>query len=230
MYCVYCGVKLADSEEFCPLCGGKALRPEGQDLQAQRLYPRKATVPPVNSHGVCIILTAMFLLAMAVSFQCDMLISGSVTWSGYVIGGVAVAYVATILPCWFRKPNPVIFVPCTFATIGLYLLYIDLATGGCWFLSFAFPLTGFLCLLVTAVVVLIRYVPRGILYTLGGGAIALGGFMPIMELLLTVTFQPIHFVGWSWIPLTGLALLGGTLIFLAICRPAREVAERKLFI
>ena len=29
---------------------------------------------------------------------------------------------------------------------------------------------------------------------------------------------------------TGLALLGGTLIFLAICRPARETAKRKLFI
>lgn len=230
MYCVNCGVKLADSEEFCPLCGTKALRPEGQPLQPQRLYPRKSTAPSVNSYGVCIILTAMFLLAMAISFQCDMLINGGVTWSGYVIGGVLVMYVAAILPCWFRKPNPVVFVPCTFAAIGLYLLYIDFATNGSWFFSFALPLTGFLCLLVTTVVVLLRYVPRSILYTLGGSAIALGCFMPVMELLLTITFRPIHFVGWSWIPLTGLALLGGTLIFLAIFRPAREVAERKLFI
>jgi len=170
------------------------------------------------------------LLAMAISFQCDILLTSSVTWSGYVIGGLLVLYVAAVLPGWFRKPNPVIFTPCTFAAIGLYLLYINLATGGGWFLSFAFPVTGFICLLVTASVTLLRYVPRGLLYILGGATVTLGLFMPVMELLLAVTFQSITFVGWSWIPLTGLALLGGTLIFFAICRPAREAAERKLFI
>ena len=34
------------------------------------------------------------------------------------------------LPLWFRRPNPVIFVPVDFAAIGLYLLYINFATGG----------------------------------------------------------------------------------------------------
>ena len=28
MYCVNCGVKLADTEQFCPLCGVKALHPD----------------------------------------------------------------------------------------------------------------------------------------------------------------------------------------------------------
>lgn len=230
MYCVKCGVKLADTEAFCPLCGTEAVRPESLRSQAERLYPRKPSRPLVTSYGVYGALTALLLLAMAISFQCDMLLSGGVTWSGFVIGGVAVLYVAAVLPGWFRKPNPVIFVPCTFVAIGLYLLYIDLATGGSWFLSFAFPVTGLVGLLVTATVTLLRYVPRGLLYILGGAAVTLGAFMPVMELLLAVTFDTITFVGWSWIPLTGLALLGGTLIFLAICRPAREAAERKLFV
>lgn len=230
MYCVYCGVKLADSEEFCPLCGTKALRPEGQENNAQRLYPQKEHRPIVTSYGLYGILTALFLLAMAIPFQCDLLINGCVTWSGFVIGGVAVVYVAMILPGWFHKPNPVIFTPCFFAAVGLYLLYIDLATDGRWFLSFAFPVTGFVGLLITAMVTLLRYVPRGILYILGGAALTMGLFMPVMELLLALTFPAIAFAGWSWIPLTGLALLGGTLIFLAICRPARETAKRKLFI
>lgn len=230
MYCVNCGVKLSSTEEFCPLCGTEAVRPESLRSQAELLYPRKPSRPIVPSYGVYGSLTALFLLAMAISFQCDLLLSSSITWSGYAIGGVLVLYVAAVLPGWFQKPNPVIFVPCTFAAIGLYLLYINIATGGSWFLSFAFPVTGFICLLVTATVTLLRYVPRGLLYILGGAAVTMGLFMPVMELLLAVTFLSITFVGWSWIPLTGLALLGGTLIFLAICRPAREVAERKLFI
>ena len=40
-----------------------------------------------------------------------------------------------------------IFVPVDFAAIGLYLLYIDLAVKGGWFLSFAFPVTAAIGLL-----------------------------------------------------------------------------------
>ena len=139
-------------------------------------------------------------------------------------------YIALVLPGWFRRPNPVVFVPCGFAAVGVYLLYINCATGGHWFLSFAFPVVGAVGLIVTAVVVLLRYVRRGKLYIIGGAAVALGAFMPLMEYLIYITFQRPRFVGWSLYPLIALVLLGGMLIFLAICRPARETMERKFFI
>ena len=77
---------------------------------------------------------------------------------------------------------------------------------------------------------LTRYVPRGALYIYGGALMALGAFLPVMELLLKVTFRLPEFIGWSWYPLVALVLMGGALIFLALCRPARETAERKLFL
>jgi hypothetical protein len=55
----------------------------------------------------------------------------------------------------------------------------------------------------------------------------LGAFLPVMELLLCVTFEPIRFLGWSFYPMTALVLLGGTLIFLAVNRRAREKMEKK---
>ena len=58
---------------------------------------------------------------------------------------------------------------------------------------------------------------------------ALGAFLPLMELLMVITFRLPGFIGWSLYPLVALMLLGGALIFLAICRPARESAQRKLF-
>lgn len=60
---------------------------------------------------------------------CDWRINGSIVWSGYASGGVALLYVLVALPLWFRRPNPVIFVPIDFAAIGLYLLYINFATA-----------------------------------------------------------------------------------------------------
>ena len=78
-------------------------------------------------------------------------------------------------------------------------------------------------------VTLLRYVRRGKLYIFGGAVLALGMLTPLIELLLSVTFASIRFVGWSFYPLVTSVLLGGVLIFFAICRPARETMERKFF-
>lgn len=231
MYCVNCGVKLADSEEQCPLCGTDVFHPAISRPEGTPLYPREHQPElQVSRTGARIITLALFLLPILICLQCDLLISGTVSWSGYVAGSLGVVYVIAVLPSWFRKPNPVIFVPCGFAAVGVFLLYISLVTQGGWFMSFAFPVTGGICLIVTAVVTLLRYVRKGILFILGGAIAALGGFMPLVEFLLVVTFPAIEFHWWSLYPLTALVILGGTLIFLGICKPARETMERKLFV
>lgn len=231
MYCANCGVKLADTEKTCPLCGYLAFHPDINREEGERLYPSgELHSQKVNPWGILIVLTTAFLLPLLITLLCDLQINGKVTWSGYVAGGLAVTYVSLILPMWFRKPNPVIFIPCTFVTIGLFLLYINCSVEGHWFLSFAFPVVGALCLVSTAVAALLRYVRRGKLYIFGGAAMVLGLFMPVMELLLTLTFDAVSFTGWSFYPMIALCLLGGMLIFLAICRPARQTMERKFFL
>ena len=231
MYCVNCGVKLADTEKRCPLCQTTVYHPDLTQQQIQPLYPEGMGLgPQMSSLTVHTIVTTAYLLAILVSLVCDLQIGGGITWAGYVIGGLLLSYVIIMLPLWFKNPNPVIFVPCDFAAIGLYLLYINLVTGGAWFLSFAFPVTGFIGLLVTAVVVLRRYIRRGRLYVFGGAILALGAFMPIMETLLVITFPDIPFLGWCFYPLIALGLLGGMLLFLAICRPARHSVAQKFFI
>ena len=231
MYCVNCGVRLADSEKQCPLCGVVAFHPDIDRPEGERLYPQeKYPAPQVNSRAAVIVLSFLFLLPILITLLCDLQISGAVTWSGFVIGALLVSYVMLVLPLWFRKPNPVIFVPCGFAAVGLYVLYIDLVTGGGWFLSFAFPVVGGIGLIVTTVVVLLKYLRGGRLYIFGGAAIALGAFMPLMEFLLVLTFEGIRFRAWSLYPLIALVLLGVMLIVLAIHRPSRETMGRKFFL
>ena len=91
-------------------------------------------------------------------------------------------------------------------------------------------MVGTVGIIVTAVTTLMRYLTRGRLYIFGGAFIAIGGFFPVMELLLDKTFQVEDFLGWSFYPLAALVLLGGMLIFLAIYAPARETMERKFFL
>lgn len=230
MYCIKCGVQLADSEKQCPLCGTVPFhpdlpRPEGESLYPPNRYPTQQ----VSHQAALTVITTAFLLPLVITLLCDLQINGCVTWSGFVTGALLLGYTIIVLPFWFKRPNPVVFVPCNFAAVGLYLLYINHATGGDWFLSFGFPVVGILGLIVSAVVALLRYLRRGRLYVFGGAMIALGVFMPLMEFLLNMTFR-LPYMGWSVYPLAALVLLGGMLIYLAICRPARETMERKFFI
>ncbi len=231
MYCVKCGVELADSEKQCPLCGTVAFHPQLERPQAEPTYPRGNTAPKkVNPFGALFIVSGLFLLPIAITLLCDLSINGTVSWSGYVIGALLLAYVLLVLPFWFTHPNPVIFVPVGFVAVGLYLLYIDLATGGGWFLSFAFPVTGGLMLIVTAVVTLTRYLRKGRLYIYGGAFVATGAFMLLVEFLLNITFHLHTTFVWAYYPLTVLVLVGVMLLVVAICRPLRESLDRRFFL
>ena len=230
MYCIKGGVKLAEHQKQCPLCSTVVFHPDIQP-SGDLPYPAlRQPAPQMRSHAALVIVTTLFLIPLLITLLCDYQINNSVTWSGYVVGALVVFYTMFILPYWFRNPNPVVFVPCSFAAVGVFLMYISWTTEGGWFLSFAFPVTGAVGLIVTAVVTLLKYVGKGQLYIIGGAFIALGMFMPLMEFLMNLTFGFPQALIWSGYPLVSLVLLGGMLIFLAICRPARETMERKFFL
>ncbi len=231
MYCVQCGVQLTEDTRACPLCQTPVYYPQQKPGEGPGLYPT-GTMPVVPGRSLAKpgILTLAWILFALIVVLCDQQITGRITWSGYVLGGLLVTYVIFLLPAWFKRPEPAVFVPCGFAAVILYLLYICLATGGTWFLRFAFPVTGGMGLIVTAMATLLRYLRRGRLYIIGGTCVAIGGFMLLTEWLLSNAFPMIRFTGWAWYPLAVLVLLGGFLIFLGICRPAREMMERKFFI
>lgn len=229
MYCIKCGVELADTERKCPLCNTVVCHPDFDNVSESPLYPSNK-LPECKSdakslNGAIIIL---FLIPLSICLVADLLVDGTLEWFGYVVGALVVAYIAFALPLWFRKPTPVIFVPCNFVSVGLYLSYINYATNGKWFMSFVFPLVGGLCLITCTVVSLMYYLRRGGLYIIGGSLIALGLFMLLVEFLMGITFD-MHFIGWSIYPLVVFALVGCLLIYFAINRKAREVLKRKLF-
>mgnify|MGYP004527739691 FL=1 len=232
MYCIHCGVELSDSESVCPLCGTRVFHPDLPRQQGEPPFPPEPSAHPeeVNRSGALFILTMLAVLPIVICILCDWSLNGTIVWSGFASGGVALLYILAVLPLWFRKPNPVIFVPADFVAIGLYLLYINFATGGHWFLSFAFPVTGAIGVLVTTVVTLLRYLSRGYLYIFGGALIAGGGLAVLIEFLLNITFQVHRTFIWSFYPLAAGVLLGIMLLIIAVCKPLRRSLHRKFFI
>ena len=146
-----------------------------------------------------------------------------------IVGGAALLYVMVVLPLWFRRPNPVIFVPCGVAAVTVYLLYICLKTGGHWFMPLAFPVCGMAALLLTAVSALLRYLRGGRLYIFGGALLLSGGLAVLIEFLINVTFGIHKALLWSIYPLAAGVILGGMLLVIAICKPLRKSLHRKFF-
>jgi hypothetical protein len=210
----------------------RAYHPDLPQSEGERLYPEKGRPIPNgrgNGWGLQIIIAAAFLLTALIVLLCNLQLKQEVTWAGYVLCALGLCYTVLFLPAWFRSPNPVIFTQIGFAAAGGYLLYINQVTEGDWFLSFAFPVVGWIGLLICAAVTILHYVKKGRLYVFGGTAIALGGFMPLMEFLMNLTFDWPQRLIWSYYPLMALVLFGGLLLFFAVCRPARESVERIVF-
>ncbi len=232
MYCVKCGVELDDSQKVCPLCKTVAFHPDIRRGDGESLYP-KYSEPDIkyNPKGLLFIFTVLFSLPIIITLLIDLKINSSVTWSGYVIGSVVLAYVMLILPFWFKKPNPVIFTPVSFAVIIAFLWFIDFSTGGLsWFLGFGFPVAGIAGLILTAVITLCKYVRRGYLFIFGGASMAIGIYICLIEFFLDLTFPTIPLVFWSLYPLIAFVLIGAMLITIGASKPLRESLSKKFFI
>lgn len=231
MYCINCGVKLADSQKRCPLCGTGVYHPELSRPEGEALYPpHRYPAPEAAGKAAQIVVSTLMAIALLTTAAVDLQINRQITWSGIAAGGICLAYVLFVAPFWFSRVEPVIYVPAVFASVGLYLWYICHTTGGSWFFTLALPVTVYLGILVTVQAVLLVRRRRWILSILGGGLIAVGVLMPVLEQLIALTFEPIRFVAWSVYPLISLSLLGAMLIFLALNRRAREKMEEKFFI
>ena len=133
MYCIKCGVELADSERVCPLCGTRVFHPDLPCGQGEPPYP-PADHPrheEVSRIGVLFVISVCMLLPAVITVLCDWRINGTIVWSGFAVGGLLLLYILAVLPLWFKRPNPVIFVPIDFAAIGVFLLFYVMAIVVC---------------------------------------------------------------------------------------------------
>lgn len=228
MYCINCGVELAEHEKKCPLCGTEIIYPEFIK-NAPAPFPENKTVyRELNRNGFLSILSFLFFTAAALTLICDLSRSGTVVWSGYAAGGIALGYTIIILPMWFKKREPVLFLAVDFASVLLYLYYINQSIQAKWFTPFALPVVVSLAALTCLSVFLCRYFRQKILYILGGAFIMFGGFIVFTEFLLIHTFGLAQRLVWSVYPLTVFALIGAALLTVAACPKLRNYLERKL--
>ena len=228
MYCVKCGVRLADGVAQCPLCRTPVWNPE--DARPAPTFPDRLPEPVKSRrYPILAFLTAILIaLSLSALIFCLTKFHG-VSWAGYVMLACALVYFAGIFPFWFDRRDPLIFIPVAFVLAGGYLLYVCLKSGGHWFLSFAFPVTALAGLLTTLSVALFRFGKRRRLRKTGILLIVIGCSTMLIELFQCITFGTKMFT-WSLYCVTGFSLIGLFLLLCGLIRPWREYMERKFFL
>ncbi|NLL35562.1 MAG: hypothetical protein GX257_09725 [Clostridiales bacterium] len=231
MYCIKCGVELAESEKKCPLCNTKVYHPDIEIEDVPGPYPEfHSESERVNRAGVLFIITMFFALAFILSFFIDWRANRELTWSGFATGGILLVYVCLVLPFWFHRPDAIVLVNVDFAVVALFLLYINFATNGSWFLGFAFPVTLAAAGITTGTIAVVRYVRRGYLFITAGVWAALGVYAVLIEYLINRTFGVRDRLIWSPYPFIACVMIGATFLVIAISRPLRDSLYKKFFI
>jgi hypothetical protein len=199
--------------------------------EGKPLYPaEKGKRPKEDFRALLFVLTMFFVAAGGVCLALDLVQTGTLTYSAFVLFGLGLLYAALFLPRWFRRPNPVIFFPIACLLIMAGLLYVDLRFEGGWFLPFVLPVLGGLFLFLEAAVALVRYLKKGKLYVFSGLFFAMGFLSFVGEILCRVAFRLPICLTYS-IPLMILFFVFATaLLVIAIVPPFRRYMERRFFV
>ena len=230
MFCINCGIELSDGQKICPICQTRVYHPDFKSTDALPTYPKRAIESEEYSKkGFLFIITLLHLIPVIFALILDLNLNGQVDWMGFVVGAVLFVYMCAVFPLWFKRPNPVVFIPCDFIALAAYLCYICFFLKQDWYWSLALPVTAITFVIVMALIILLRRVKTGRLYIFGGAFILCGFFVMVIEQLIHVARHVSHdgFV-WSLYPMVFLVVIGAGLIVIEIVKPFKE-SLRKIF-
>lgn len=232
-YCVNCGVELAESEKSCPLCGVPVQNPAKPWEEPER-HPYSRRIDRIAKRAdkryFLAVASLVLLIPVLVTVLTDFLTTGTLSWSGYVAGGVMLVLVLIFLPLAFEKPRPYFIIGADTLVVCLFLLFVAMKTGSRFFVPLAMPVTvtcGVLCIVCALI---FRKTHIGFLVK-GAIVFLFAGFYTVcIELFVDFYLRGVLLLNWSpyvMIPCAALALV---LLILNKRVRFREELRRRFFI
>lgn len=144
-YCIYCGVKLDNSIERCPLCTSELEKTDDKTKTAPA-YPAEiskiAFIKTQTSEKDMMIIhfTAFFtLLLLLLTSGIDYSINTDLTWSKFSSSAIIFLYSIFVTVVRLKK-SPCIFYTLLNLELSIFLLFLDiLIPSDSWFIRFGLP-------------------------------------------------------------------------------------------
>lgn len=232
-YCVNCGVELRQGEKYCPLCSVEVLNPKAPWQEpVERPYPRylETLVNRIDRRYFATLAALILMIPMMITILLDILDGGGLSWSAYIVGAMALIFVFIVLPFYFKRYHTVIFLSSNCAAILLYLLFIEKANGGQWFLPLGLPMTVAASLGIIILALLFTKTSRMTLLKKAAGILfAVGLFVLVVELIIRMSQAKAFSLEWSFYALIPCAVLGTASLILEHRKNFKEEIRRRLF-
>lgn len=234
-YCVNCGVELTESQKRCPLCDTPVLNPKtfGKYDCSLGVEPKKSMetihTVKVDFKLLATVISVLLIIPVAISVICNLADSGKLTWSLYVLGAIALFFVAALLPAFFTKKNPYLFILTDTAAAFLYLWLICSLCDGNWAFTLALPLciiTGIFALFFTLV---LRTKPLSKLLKLSIFTLFSGLYTMATEVVISDFIHSRIVLHWSHLVLIPCAAVSVVLLILNSHKKLKNELEKKLF-
>lgn len=137
-YCVNCGVKLKQSEKVCPLCNTKVINPNNLKDKFTPAYSQVVEKHKgINKKYLCELITVVLICAAIITVLCDLIFTGNITWSIYVI--VSILFLDSKLSFILFKNKFIPLLIDLFATETLIYVIAYLNKGLHWFYYLVCP-------------------------------------------------------------------------------------------
>lgn len=233
-YCVNCGVELAKSEKACPLCSVEVINPKALwQESAERPYPKyiQSFVKRIDRRYFATLIGLFLIIPILVTIIYDLLSGGSISWSAYVVGALALLYIFIVLPFYFKRYHSVIFLSVNCIAVLLYLFFIERLNGGDWFFGIGMPIAiaASVFIIFLALVFKRKKKQTGFFIKTALVLIASGVFVLGLELILSLNRLGVFVLNWSFYAFVPCALLGFIAFVLEHRKNLKERIRRRLF-
>ncbi len=232
-YCVHCGVEMAPSEKSCPLCQTLVQDPACPWTPPESMpYPER--VEEVFKHidlryGRSLAVLVLLIPALVV-LAVNLLSSGSITWSLYVIGALVCVYCWFLVPLFYRFRRPYAYIAIDFITLALYLLLIARMTGGkAWYMGIVLPVLAAMVILVQLVILAIRRLEWQPLERAAVVCLLVAGFLVAIDAIADLYTGQV-FLNWSVYAGLPLLVLAGVFLVLEKKRGLKDAIKKRLFV
>jgi hypothetical protein len=225
-------VELADSEKRCPLCHVEVVNPRKPWTELEeRPYPRHmdTIMKRIDRRYFATLAGLLLTIPCILTLLLDIIPGGRLTWSAYVIGAVALVYIFVLLPFYFKKYHPVLFLSADCSAVLLYLLFIERMNGGGWFLGLGLPLTATVSACVILIALLFAGKQTSMLVKTGVVLIVIGLFVVCTEIIIHLYMNTAVKPVWSLYALIPCIVLGAAALVLEHRQNFKERIRRRLF-
>ena len=233
-YCVNCGVELEKSEKFCPLCKTEVINPrEPWREPRNRPYPKQieTIAHQIDRRFFGVLATLVLMIPVLVTVICNLLLTGSVTWSGYVIGAIGLLFVVFVLPYFFKNPHPFWYALVDCLCVLGFLWLVETVSQTRWFWSLGMPISLTVSAMVVGITALFTCKKRVPMLTrVAAVFFGLGLLCVLIELFINNAAGESLVPVWSLFCVIPCVILGLIALVLQAKKDLLEQIRRRLFI